>query len=207
MATVSIYTMSGAEKEKKELGNLPELKNFRGLIWEGIVNYLANQRQGTACTKTRAEVNKSGRKPWPQKGRGTARAGSAASPIWRGGGVAFGPKPRNYYYSLPKKKKRKIYKYLWTYKIKNDLLKVLENISFSKPKTKEFIKMLKSLGIENEKVLVITKEVDKNTYLSGRNIPNVKIIPLNNINIFDLAKYTYVLVTAEVLNEIERVLQ
>lgn len=207
MAVVSIYSMSGAEKSKKEFTDLPPLNNFKGLVWEGVVNYLANQRQGTASTKGRSDVKCTNKKPWPQKGRGTARAGSAASPIWRGGGVVFGPKPRDYSYELPKKKKKKIYQVLWTHKIENGLLKVVDNLSFEKPKTKDFISVLKNLGLTDKKVLVITKDVNKNVYFSGRNLPKVKVLPFNNINVFDLAKYDYVLTTEEVLSDVEGVLQ
>lgn len=208
MATITVYSASGKKEETKEFSELPLHNNkLSGLLWEGIVNYNANQRQGTASTKGRSEVNKSRRKPWPQKGRGTARAGSAASPIWRGGGVTFGPKPRSYSYKLPKNKKKRIYQSLWLYKVANNMLSVIDTFKLDKPSTKGLIKILNNMGYADKKLLIITKEADKNVYYSARNLPNVKVLPLNNLNIFDLAKYDNVLITKELLPVIEGVLK
>ncbi len=207
MATITLYNSSGQKEGTKDLPDIPQPDRLPGLLWEGIVNYNANQRRGTASTKGRSEVNKSKRKPWPQKGRGTARAGSAASPIWRGGGVTFGPKPRDFSYKLPGTKKKKIYQALWRYKVLNDKVSVIKSFQFTKPSTKAFAEILTNMELDKSKVLVITRETDKKVYYSARNLPQVKVLPLNNVNLFDLAKYDNILITEELLSVIEGVVQ
>ncbi len=207
MATIVLYNSTGKKESTKDFTDVPSPERLSGLLWEGIVNYQANQRQGTACTKGRSEVNKSRRKPWPQKGRGTARAGSAASPIWRGGGVVFGPKPRSYYYKLPKNKKKVIYRSLWRYKVLNGLLSVISDFKLEKPNTKAMVEILSNMGFSGKKVLIITKDSDKFVYFSARNLPSVKVIPYNNVNLFDLAKYDNILITQDLLPVIEGVIQ
>ncbi len=145
-------------------------------IYLAVKAYLANQRQGTAKTKERSEVRGGGRKPWRQKGRGTARAGSIRSPLWVGGGTVFGPKPRDYEMKLPKKVKLLARLSALTYKAQNNQIIVVEDFDFEQPKTKEMFSILKALNISEKKTLLLTGSYNKNIYLSGRNIPTLNVL-------------------------------
>ena len=188
MAKVQILDQSG--KKTKEI-NAPEnilsypLKEH--LIYEAVVNYRANQRRGTASTKTRADVRGGGRKPWRQKGTGRARAGSIRSPIWRSGGTTFGPKPRDYSYKMPKKAKRNALKSALAMKYAEKQLMVLDSLEFKEPKTKEGVNFLKKLNIES--ALVIDNHENRNVFLSLRNIPKVKAVDSSQVNIYDVLNY------------------
>jgi len=150
------------------------------LLHDVVVNYLANQRQGTHATKTKGLVSGGGKKPWKQKHTGRARAGSIRSPLWRGGGIVFGPQPRDYSYNLPKKAKRLALKTALSLKMSDGAITIIDGLSMDKPKTKEIIATLKNLGLEGEKVLIITPENDKIITLSARNIPGVKVVRVSN---------------------------
>jgi large subunit ribosomal protein L4 len=155
-------------------------------IYLTIKSYLANQRQGTHKAKERGEVRGGGKKPWKQKGRGGARAGTIRSPLWVGGGTIFGPRPRNYRQDLPKKVKRLARKSALSYKVKDDQLMVVEDFKFDQPKTKELVNLLKALKVDSKKVLLLTGEADKAVYKSGRNIPKVKILEAGKASAYDI---------------------
>lgn len=155
-------------------------------IYLTVKSYLANQRQGTHKAKERGEVRGGGKKPWKQKGRGGARAGTIRSPLWVGGGTIFGPRPRNYRQDLPKKVKRLARKSALSYKVKDDQLMVVEDFKFNQPKTKELVNLLRALKVDGKKVLLLTSEADKAVYKSGRNIPKVKILEAGKASAYDI---------------------
>ena len=155
-------------------------------IYLDVKQYLANQRQGTHKSKERADIVGSTRKIKKQKGTGTARAGSIKSPIFRGGGRVFGPKPRNYSFKLNKKVKVLARKSALSYKAQEKAISILEDFSFEAPKTKDFLAMLNSLSLQDKKMLLVIPESDKNIVLSGRNVQNSKIITADQINTYDV---------------------
>jgi large subunit ribosomal protein L4 len=155
-------------------------------IYLSVKAYLANQRQGTHKAKERKEVRGGGRKPWRQKGRGTARAGTTRSPLWVGGGTIFGPRPRNYRQELPKKVKRLARKSALSYKAKDKQLMVVEDFLFEAPKTKEFAELLQALNSDGKKVLLLTGKTDNIVYRSGRNIPKVKVLEADKASTYDI---------------------
>ncbi|MGB9716093.1 MAG: 50S ribosomal protein L4 [Thermodesulfovibrionales bacterium] len=167
------------------------------LLHDYIVNFLANQRQGTHATKTRGLVSGGGRKPWRQKHTGRARAGSIRSPLWRGGGIVFGPQTRDYSYSLPKKVKRIALKTALSLKMSDGAITVIDRFTLEKPKTKELISTLKNFGLQREKVLIITPEDDQVLTLSARNIPGVKVVRVSDLNPYDVLAHSRILMTKE----------
>lgn len=175
------------------------------VVFEAIVMQQASQRQGTQSTKTRTEVRGGGRKPWRQKGTGRARVGSTRSPIWVGGGVALGPKPRSYQYNLNKKQRRIAITSVLSQKVIDDALIVVEGLSFEVPKTKAFADVLANLDLDS-KVLVVLEASNNNAYLSARNIPNVKVIDDQNINVLDVVHADKVIFTKEALATVEEAL-
>ncbi len=188
MAKVQILDQNG--KKAKEINAPEEVLSYPAkehLIYEAVINYRANQRRGTASTKTRGEVRGGGRKPWRQKGTGRARAGSTRSSIWKKGGTAFGPKPRDYSYKIPKKAKRNALKSILSMKFTENQILVLKSLEFKEPKTKEGINLLKKLNLES--ALFIDKDENKNLFLCLRNIPKVKAIDQNNITVYDVMNH------------------
>ena len=163
------------------------------VIYLAVKAYLANQRQGTHKTKERNEVSGGGRKPWKQKSRGTARAGSTRSPIWIGGGTIFGPKPRNYRQKLNKKVSRLARKSALSYKASSEQIIIVEDFNYESPKTNEFIKMLDSLKISGKKTLLLTSEHQENIYKSGRNIDKVSILEAQKASTYDLLNHQVLL--------------
>ncbi len=159
------------------------------LLYEAVINYRANQRRGTASTKTRAEVRGGGRKPWRQKGTGRARAGSIRSPLWKKGGVTFGPKPRDYSYSLPKKAKRNALKSALSMKFAEKQILILKALDFKEPKTKVGAKLLEGLKLDS--ALIVDHHQNKNLFLSLRNIPKVKTIDFNHVSVYDVLNYKW----------------
>ena len=155
-------------------------------IYLSVKSYLANQRQGTHKAKERSEVRGGGKKPWEQKGRGGARAGTSRSPLWVGGGTIFGPRPRDYRQDLPKKVKKLARKSALSYKAKDEQLIVVEDFNFEKPKTKDFQNFLLSLNLTGKKVLLLTNEKSENVFKSGRNIPKVKILEAAKASTYDI---------------------
>jgi large subunit ribosomal protein L4 len=174
------------------------------LLHAAVVNQLANKRAGTASTKNKAHVSGGGAKPWKQKGTGRARAGSSRSPLWRHGGTCFGPLPRNYSYALPKKAKRAALVDALASKVADNRLVVLEKLEFAEPRTKLMSTMLESLGVQENALILIASE-NKNLTLAARNIPSVKVLRMDNINVYDLLKYRYLITTQDALNSMQEV--
>lgn len=172
-------------------------------IYLDVKQYLANQRQGTHKAKERAEITGSTKKIKRQKGTGTARAGSIKSPIFRGGGRVFGPRPRDYGFKLNRKLKKLARKSALTYKAKNEKITVLEAVQMDTPKTKAFLDVLQSLSVQNEKCLLVVEEVNRNVYLSVRNIPNAKVITADKLNTYDIMNATHLLLSEKAVDQIE----
>lgn len=168
-----------------------------------VVNYLANQRQGTQSTKTRTEVRGGGRKPWRQKGTGRARQGSIRSPQWKGGGVALGPKPRSYRFSVNKKLRRVAMKSALSSKLGSSEIIVVENLAMDSFKTKDFVKVLAKFDINN--ALIVTADKNENVVRGSRNIPNIKTTLVSTLNVYDILKYGKFIVTKEAVAKIEEV--
>jgi large subunit ribosomal protein L4 len=155
-------------------------------IYLAVKAYRANQRQGTSKSKERGEVRGGGKKPWKQKGRGGARAGTSRSPLWVGGGTIFGPRPRDYRQDLTKKLKRLARKSALSYKVKDNQLLIVEDFVLENTKTKDFSKILSDLKIRGKKVLVLTGSYNENIYKAGRNIPKVNILEAANASTYDI---------------------
>ena len=169
-----------------------------------VVNYLANQRQGTQSTLTRTEVSGGGKKPWRQKGTGHARQGSTRAPQWTHGGIALGPKPRSYSYSLNKKVKRLALLSALSSKVADNDIVVLDAIKTEEFKTKTIVNMLKALNV-NEKALIVLDTVDKKVIKSAANIPGVKTTQVNTLNVYDILNYTKFIVVKDAVAKIEEV--
>jgi large subunit ribosomal protein L4 len=163
---------------------------------------LANRRRGTTSTKTRGEVSGGGRKPWRQKGTGRARHGSTRSPLWRGGGVALGPKPRDYAYDLPKKVRRAALRSALSMKAQEGLLKVVDRIDIPEPKTKQMVGLLKDLGVEKP-ALVLLADDNSNVLLAARNLPDVKVVRVEGVNIYDLLAHEYLICAKDALVKLQ----
>ncbi len=175
-----------------------------GVIHNAIVNFLANQRQGTHATKTKGLVSGGGKKPWKQKHTGRARSGSSRSPLWRGGGTVFGPQPRDYSYSLPKKARRLALKAALSGKLSDGEIVVIDAFSIEKPQTKEIVSVLKGLELVGKSTLIIVPEYDEAVVLSARNIPGVTVKRVSDLNSYDVAVHSRLLMTkkaAEMLSE------
>lgn len=172
------------------------------LLHQVIRMQLANRRRGTASTKTRGDVSGGGRKPWRQKGTGRARAGSTRSPLWRGGGVALGPKPRDYAYVLPKKVRRAALRSALSLKVQEGRLMVIDHIDIPAPKTKQMVGFLKDLGVEN-RVLVLLAEDNPNVQLAARNLPNVKALRVEGVNVYDLLAHDYLICARDALLKLQ----
>ncbi len=185
---VDVYSLAGKKVDKFKLN--PEVFNSairKELLHQVVVMYRANKRQGTASTKKRGEVRGGGKKPWRQKGTGRARVGSIRSPIWTGGGVVFGPKPRDYGFDLPKKMKRLAVMSSLSAKTKDNELVVLEtDPELKEAKTKDMTRILSSLKIKNKKVLLLSAKNDKKLTLSCRNIKNLTLRPSSDFNAYDV---------------------
>ena len=169
-----------------------------------VVALQNNKRQGTQSAKTRAEVSGGGIKPWRQKGTGRARQGSIRAPQWIHGGMVFAVKPRDYRTSIPKSMRRVAMKSALTSKVLENEMVILENLELDAPKTKDILKMLKALNLTS-KTLIITAESNENVYKSARNIEGVAVLPVNNINVYDLLKYEKLVITQEAVSKIEEV--
>jgi len=174
-------------------------------IYLSVKAYLANQRQGTHKAKERKEVRGGGRKPWRQKGRGTARAGTTRSPLWVGGGTIFGPRPRNYRQDLPKKLKRLARKSALSHKVKDEQLMIVKDFSFEAPKTKEFSGILEALKAEGKKVLLLTGKTDNIVYKAGRNIPKVKILEAKKASTYDILNTQVLILQKSAVEELDKI--
>jgi large subunit ribosomal protein L4 len=204
MANVKVFNMSGSEVGSIELNDsIFAVEVNTHVMHQAVVQYLANQRQGTQSTLTRAEVRGGGRKPWRQKGTGRARQGSIRSPQWTGGGVVFAPKPRDYSFKLNKKVKRLALKSALTTKVNENKLVVIDALNLNEIKTKEMANVLKNVNVN--KALVVLEDDNKNAVLSARNIPTVKTAQVSTINVYDILKYDSLVVTKSVVEKIEEV--
>jgi large subunit ribosomal protein L4 len=178
------------------------LQTKPAVLHEGVTNFLANQRQGTHATKTKGLVRGGGRKPFKQKHTGRARAGSNRSPLWRGGGTTFGPQPRDYSYGPPKKVKRLAVRTALSLKIAEGGITVIDGFSMDQPKTKDMIATLKNLGLEGERVLIVTPDRDAVIALSARNIPGVRVIRVSDLNTYDVLVSGRLLMTKEAVSKL-----
>lgn len=205
MPKVALYNIKGEQVGELELKDeVFGIEPNEGLIHEVVVMQLANRRVGTASSKTRSEVAGGGRKPWRQKGTGRARHGSIRSPIWKGGGITFGPKPRSYKYTMPKKAKRLALKSALSSKVKDGKIVVLDSLEMQQPKTKEMAKILDAFKIN--KALVVTSEVDQAVVRSARNIPGVTPTHASGINVYDLVNHDKLVITKDAVAKVEEVL-
>jgi large subunit ribosomal protein L4 len=170
------------------------------LIYEAVINYQANQRRGTAATKSRSLVTGGGKKPWRQKGTGRARAGSSRSPLWRKGATTFGPKPKDYSYEIPKKARRNALKSALTLKLKADRILVLQDLGFEEAKTKAAAQWLKGLKVDS--ALVVDRTENKNLFLALRNIPGVKPVDFKQINIYDVMNYKWLVFSEQAFDSV-----
>jgi large subunit ribosomal protein L4 len=196
--------MNNKKLKEMELPALFGAEVKKHLLHTAVVNQLANKRAGTACTKTKGLVSGGGKKPWKQKGTGRARAGSSRSPLWRHGGTVFGPLPRDYSYTIPKKEKRAALASALAAKVSENRLIVLDKIMLAEPKTGQMSSLLKNLGVA-ENALVLLGAENKNVALASRNMPSVKVLRMENINVYDLLKYRYLITTGEVLTALAEV--
>ena len=205
MPKIDVYDIKGKKVSDVELAdNIFGIEPNETIVHSVLVNYLANQRQGTQSTKTRAEVRGGGRKPWRQKGTGRARQGSIRAPQWVKGGIALGPKPRSYKYTVNKKERRLAIKSLLSSKVLEKELTVVDKIELTEIKTKTMVKALSDLKIEG-KTLIVLADKNENVLMSSRNIEGVKTILLNNINVFDLLKYNNLVLPLDTVKKIEEV--
>lgn len=205
---LKIYNSQGKETSKtvKLVDNIFGLDPNDHAIYLDVKLYLANQRQGTHKSKERNEISGSTKKFKRQKGTGGARAGSMKSPVFVGGGRAFGPSPRNYTFKLNKKLKDLARKSALSYKAKSNSIKVLENFSFDKPKTKELISILKNLSLDNEKTLIVLADTNKNVYLSARNFTKANVLPASQLSTYDILNAKKLLLVENSIKEIENLL-
>ncbi|NLW70203.1 MAG: 50S ribosomal protein L4 [Eubacteriaceae bacterium] len=199
-----IYNMNGEVVGSIDLRDeIFGIEPNEAAVHQSVVAYLANQRQGTQSAKTRAEISGGGKKPWRQKGTGRARVGSSRSPLWYHGGVIFAPKPRDYTQAVNKKMKRLAMKSVFSAKVADKELFVIEGLDFEAPKTKEMVKVFENLKIG--KTLVVTAENKENVYKSVRNIPGAKCTPVGELNVYDMLKYDNMLLTKESVEKIQEV--
>ena len=205
MPKVSVYNIEGKKVSDIDLKEeIFGIEPNEAIIHSVLVNYLANQRQGTQSTKTRAEVRGGGRKPWRQKGTGRARQGSIRAPQWIKGGIALGPKPRSYKYTVNKKERRLAVKSMLSMKVLEQSLVVVDKIAFEEIKTKNMVSALNNLKVTG-KTLVMLAEKNENVQKSARNIEGVKTTLVNTINVYDLLKYNNLVVTLDTVKKLEEV--
>ena len=205
MPKVSVYNIEGKKVSDIDLKEeIFGIEPNEAIIHSVLVNYLANQRQGTQSTKTRAEVRGGGRKPWRQKGTGRARQGSIRAPQWIKGGIALGPKPRSYKYTVNKKERRLAVKSMLSMKVLEQSLVVVDKLAFEEIKTKNMVSALSNLKVTG-KTLVMLPEKDEKVQKSARNIEGVKTTLVNTINVYDLLKYNNLVVTLDTVKKLEEV--
>ena len=205
---VKVYKTDGSEagKEVELNDSVFGIEPNDTVVYEDVRAYLAHQRQGTASTKGRSDVRGGGRKAYRQKGTGNARRGTIRSPLLKGGGTVFGPKPRTYTVRLNKKMKELARKSVLSYKAKEDAIRVLENFSFDEPKTKKFYDVLSSLEIADKKVLFLTPSHDVVLYKSGKNLPKVKVLEANKPSTYEIMHADVLVLTEDAVEVIERTL-
>jgi len=205
MPKIDVYDIKGKKVSEVELKEeIFGIEPNETVVHSVLVNYLANQRQGTQSTKTRSEVSGGGRKPWRQKGTGRARQGSIRAPQWIKGGIALGPKPRSYKYTVNKKERRLAIKSVLSSKVLENSLVVVDKFDLKEIKTKNMVNALTSLKV-TEPALILLPEKNETVQMSARNIENVKTSLVNTINVYDLLKYKKLVVTVDTVKKIEEV--
>ena len=205
MSQIAVFDMAGKKVTDTELNDaIFGIKPNKAILHAMVVNYLANQRQGTQSTLTRTEVSGGGRKPWRQKGTGHARQGSIRAPQWVHGGIALGPKPRDYSYTLNKKEKRLGMKSALSAKVADENLVVVDNIKTDEFKTKTMVEMLKALNVQG-KALIVTAEADAKVVKSANNIPGVKTATVSTLCVYDILNYDKFIVSSDAVKKIEEV--
>jgi large subunit ribosomal protein L4 len=205
---LDVYKTDGSSTGKKGTlrGDIFGIEPNDHVIWLAVTTEMANQRQGSASTKNRSAVRGGGRKPWRQKGRGTARAGTIRSPLWRGGGRIFGPTPKNYSKRVPKKMSRLARKSALTYKAKDAKIQLVEDFSFNIPKTRQMADILKQLQLNVTKTLLLVSQADHNIWLSGRNLPSLSIREAGSFSTYDVMNADVLLIQNGALDKINEVL-
>ena len=205
MPKIDVYNIEGKKVSNIELADsVFGIEPNEKIVHSVLVNYLANQRQGTSNTKTRAEVAGGGRKPWKQKGTGRARQGSIRAPQWFKGGIALGPKPRDYSYRVNKKERRLAVRSVLSSKVLENNLVVVDAMNFDAIKTKNMVSALNNLKVEG-KTLIVLPEKNENVQKSARNIEGVKTSLVNTINVYDLLKYNKLILTVDAVKNLEEV--
>ena len=205
MPKIDVYNIEGKKVSTLDLNEAVfGIEPNEKIVHIALVNYLANQRQGTSNTKTRSEVSGGGRKPWKQKGTGRARQGSIRAPQWFKGGIALGPKPRDYRYTINKKERRLAIKSVLSSKVLENNLVVVDKIDLKEIKTKNMVKALDALKVEG-KTLIVLPEKNENIQKSARNIEGVKTSLVNTINVYDLLKYNKLVLTVDSVKSLEEV--
>lgn len=201
-----VQVIDTANKPRGEM-DLPEeffgIRNRQGLLHESVVNYLANQRQGTHATKTKGKVSGGGKKPYRQKGTGRARAGSIRSPLWKGGGTTFGPSPRDYYFSMPRQARKLALYAALSVKIADGEVTVVDSIDIDEPKTRQMVEILDNLELSGESLLVVVGEPGAALALSARNIPEVRLMRARDLHAYDVLARRRVLITKEALQTLQ----
>jgi large subunit ribosomal protein L4 len=204
MPTVALYNISGEQVGELELSeDIFGSEVNEAILHDAVVAQLARRRLGTHDTKTRSEVRGGGRKPWRQKGTGRARVGSIRSPIWRGGGTVFGPHPRDYGYSLPRKVRRQALKSALSAKVNAGDIVVLDTLTMEAPKTREMVEILGNLKVND--ALLVTAAKDEAIEKSARNIPNIKTLVANGLNVYDILAYDKLVITKDAVTRVEEV--
>jgi large subunit ribosomal protein L4 len=203
MPTLKMVNIEGKKTGEIQIPEtLLDLGKKEEVVNEVIRMYRANRRRGTASTKTRGEVKSSGRKPWRQKGTGRARVGDRGSPLWRGGGVIFGPRPRNFSFSVPKKVRREALKSALVIRFQKDQVVVIDEIKLAEPRTRILVKILKDTGA-GENVLILTVTRDKHLHLASRNLPTVETAGIRELNILSVLSHPKLLITREALGHLQ----
>ena len=208
MAKIALLNNKGEKLKDINLNdNIWNIEPNDAVLHNAIVLSLASLRQGTAKTKTRSEVSGGGRKPWRQKGTGRARQGSIRATQWRGGGIVFGPTPRDYKKKMNKKESRLALLSALSYKLKGSELIAVDSLTLETPKTKDFIDMLNNLKLNGKKVLLVTSELEDNLLLASRNLQDILVLANDEINTLDIVNADYMVVTEDAISKIEEVLQ
>lgn len=206
MPVIKVKNMQGAEVEELVLNDaIFGIEPNKAVMHETVVNYLAGLRRGTSRTKSRGEVRGGGRKPWRQKGTGRARAGTSRSPLWRGGAIIFGPKPRDYSYRINKKKVSLAMRSALSDKVAEEAMVVVDQLGFDAPKTKDMIKVLEALNT-GKKTLVVLPEIDENVVKSARNIPGVTPVTVAELNTYEILNHSSIVLTKDAVAKVEEVL-
>ncbi len=205
MPKVQVLDINGQKVDEMQLSDAVfGIKPNKVLLHEMVVNYLANQRQGTQSALTRAEVAGGGKKPWRQKGTGHARQGSIRAPQWRHGGIVFAPKPRDYSYTVNKKEKRLAMKSAFSAKVIDNNVIILDKLTLDDYKTRDIVNMLSAVNA-NKKTLLVLPDVDKKVIFSARNIPGVKTAQVNTLNVYDILNYDSLIIVRDAVSKIEEV--